>query len=97
MSAKLSNFASNALFGPRGAAMCAASAVKAQRGAWRNGHRVKWSIHYRVHLAQFRHILTMLKFNSSLGGMGDDAGSGKLGAKTVRVACGLRGALHFLG
>jgi hypothetical protein len=61
---------------------------------WR---RVKWSIHYRVHLAQFRHILTTLKFDSSLGGMGDDAGAGKLGTKTVRVARGLRAALHFFG
>jgi hypothetical protein len=97
ISAKLSNFASNALLAPRGAVMCAANAVKAQRGAWAKWHRVKWSVHYRVHLAQFRHILTMLKFDSSLGGMGDDAGSGKLGAKTVRVACGLRAARHFLG
>jgi hypothetical protein len=29
--------------------------------------------------------------------MGNDAGSGKLGAKTLRVACRLRVALHFLG
>jgi hypothetical protein len=77
--------------------MCAANAVKGQRRAWAEWHRVKWSIHYRRHLAQFCHILTMLKFDSSLGGMGDDAGSGKLGAKTVRVACGRRAALHFLG
>jgi hypothetical protein len=73
---------------------CRQSATRRRGGKW---HRVKWSIHYRVHLAQFCHILTMLEFDSSFGGMGDDAGSGKLGAKTVRVACGLRAALHFLG
>jgi hypothetical protein len=37
ISAKLSNFASNALLASRGAAIRAANAVKAQRGAWANG------------------------------------------------------------
>jgi hypothetical protein len=77
--------------------MCAANAVTAQHGARAEWHRVKLSIHYRVHLAQFCHILTTLKFDSSLGGMGDDAGSGKLDTKTVRAACRLRAALHFFG
>jgi hypothetical protein len=47
--------------------------------------------------AHFRHNLTMLEFNSSRYGMGDDAGSGKLGVGKVCAGCGLRCPLFFLG
>jgi hypothetical protein len=47
--------------------------------------------------AHFRHNLTMLKLDSSISGMGDDAGSGKLGIETICAAYGLRSSLFFLG
>jgi hypothetical protein len=47
--------------------------------------------------AHFRHNLTMLEFDSSRHGMGDDAGSGKLGLGTLCAGRGLRCALFFLG
>jgi len=39
----------------------------------------------------------MLDFDSSRYGMGDDAGSGKLGVETVCAGRGLRCPLFFLG
>jgi hypothetical protein len=47
--------------------------------------------------AHFCHNLTMLEFDSSRHGMGDDAGSGKLGTGTVCAGRGMRLPLFFLG
>ena len=55
-------------------------------------------VHYsRFPSANFRHNLTMLEFDSSGHGIGDDAGSGKLGTGAVCAVCGLRRPLFFFG